>query len=75
MIFASNVDTRNASGRPEFHLYLVNEDGSGQERLTFDGQFNSFPMFSPDGKTLVWVSDRHAKEPGEFNVFLADWVP
>ncbi|MGB5047250.1 MAG: hypothetical protein WBO11_19970, partial [Nitrospira sp.] len=75
VIFASNVDTRNASGRPEFHLYLVNEDGSGQERLTFDGQFNSFPMFSPDGKTLVWVSDRHAKEPGEFNVFLADWVP
>ena len=75
VIFASNVDTRNASGRPEFHLYLVNEDGSGQERLTFEGQFNSFPMFSPDGKTLVWVSDRHAKEPGEFNVFLADWVP
>ena len=75
VIFASNVETRNASGRPDFHLYLVNEDGSGQERLTVDGHFNSFPMFSPDGKTLVWVSDRGAKEPGEFNVFLADWVP
>ena len=75
LIFASNVETRNPSGRPEFHLYLINEDGSGLERLTFEGQFNSFPMFSPDGKTLVWVSDRQAKEPGEFNVFLADWVP
>lgn len=75
LIFSSNVETRNDGGRPEFHLYLVNEDGSGLERLTFDGQFNSFPMFSPDGKRLVWVSDRGAKERGEFNVFLADWVP
>lgn len=75
LIFSSNVETRNEGGRPEFHLYLVNEDGSGLERLTFDGQFNSFPMFSPDGKRLVWVSDRGAKERGEFNVFLADWVP
>jgi Tol biopolymer transport system component len=32
-------------------------------------------MCSPDGKRLVWVSDRSAKTPGEFNVFLADWVP
>lgn len=75
LIFSSNVETRNEGGRPEFHLYLVTEDGSGLERLTFDGKFNSFPMFSPDGKRLVWVSDRQAKEPGEFNVFLADWVP
>ena len=65
----------NESGRPAFHLYLVNESGAALERLTFDGQFNSFPMFSPDGKRLVWVSDRGAKERGEFNLFLADWVP
>jgi Tol biopolymer transport system component len=32
-------------------------------------------MFSPDGKRLVWVSDRSSKVPDEFNVFLADWVP
>ena len=75
LIFSSNVETRNESGRPQFHLYLIHEDGSAQERLTFEGQFNSFPMFSPDGKRLVWVSDRGAKERGEFNVFLADWVP
>lgn len=75
VIFSSNVETRGEGGRPSFHLYLVNDDGTGLERLTVEGQFNSFPMFSPDGKRLVWVSDRHAKEPGEFNVFLADWVP
>jgi Tol biopolymer transport system component len=75
IIFSSNVETRGEGGRPSFHLYLVNDDGTGLERLTLEGRFNSFPMFSPDGKRLVWVSDRHAKEPGEFNVFLADWVP
>lgn len=75
IIFSSNVETRNEGGRPSFHLYLVNDDGTGLERVTLEGRFNSFPMFSPDGKRLVWVSDRNAKEPGEFNVFLADWIP
>ncbi len=75
IIFSSNVETRGEGGRPSFHLYLIGDDGTGLERLTFEGQFNSFPMFSPDGKRLVWVSDRHAKQPGEFNVYLAEWVP
>ena len=75
IIFSSNVDTREEGGRPSFHLYLVGDDGGGLERLTFEGRFNSFPMFSPDGKRVVWVSDRQAKMPGEFNVFLAEWVP
>ncbi len=75
IIFSSNVETRGDGGRPSFHLYLVGDDGTELERLTFKGHFNSFPMFSPDGKRLVWVSDRNAKQPGEFNVFLADWIP
>jgi TolB protein len=75
IIFSSNIETRGEGGRPSFHLYVIGEDGQGLERLTFDGQFNSFPMFSPDGTSLVWVSDRQAKTPGEFNVFLADWAP
>lgn len=75
IIFSSNVETRREPGRPGFHLYLVRDDGEGLERVTFEGQFNSFPMFSPDGKRLVWVSDRQAKTAGEFNVFLAEWVP
>jgi TolB protein len=75
IIFSSNLETRGDGGRPSFHLYLVRDDGTGVERLTTEGHFNSFPMFSPDGKRLVWVSDRNSTTPGEFNVFLADWVP
>jgi len=62
-------------GPPTFHLYLVNDDGTGTEQVTTAGRFNSFPMFSPDGKRLVWVSDRNASGKGEFNLFIADWVP
>jgi Tol biopolymer transport system component len=75
IIFSSNSETRGEGGRPAFHLYLVRDDGNKLERVTYQGQFNSFPMFSPDGKRLVWVSDRGAGTPGEFNIFLADWVP
>ena len=75
IVFSSNIETKGEGGRPSFHLYAIGEDGQGLERLTFDGHFNSFPMFSPDGTRFVWVSDRLAKTPGEFNVFLADWVP
>ena len=75
IIFSSNVETKGEGGRPSFHLYLIGDDGGGLERLTTEGHFNSFPMFSPDGTRLVWVSDRMSKVPGEFNVFMADWVP
>jgi Tol biopolymer transport system component len=31
-------------------------------------------MFSPDGRRLVFASNRGGSEPGETNVFIADWV-
>jgi Tol biopolymer transport system component len=31
-------------------------------------------MFSPDGKKIVFASNRNAKSAGETNVFIADWV-
>jgi Tol biopolymer transport system component len=75
IIFSSSQHDRGKEGPPTFHLHLVNDDGSGLEQITAIGRFNSFPMFSPDGKRLVWASDRNASEKGEFNLFIADWVP
>ena len=54
---------------------MVNTDGSGLERVTHGARFDSFPMFSPDGKKILFCSTRNAKEPHEFNIFIADWVP
>jgi Tol biopolymer transport system component len=31
-------------------------------------------MWSPDGKKLVWASNRNPKSPGETNLFIAEWV-
>jgi Tol biopolymer transport system component len=42
--------------------------------VTFNPEFDGFPMFSPDGRTLVWASNRRGA-PGETNLFLADWRP
>ena len=76
IIFSSNFSEKSGGqGRPSFHLFLVNDQGSKLEQITTQGHFNSFPMFSPDGSKLVWVSNRNAAGPREFNIFLADWVP
>jgi len=48
--------------------------GSGLERITTSPEFDSFPMFSPEGRRLVFASNRHARERGETNIFIADWV-
>jgi len=31
-------------------------------------------MFSPDGKKLVFASNRYGTVQGETNIFVADWV-
>ena len=43
-----------------FDLYLINVDGTGLEQVTFSTTFDGFPMFSPDGKKLVFASNRHS---------------
>jgi len=71
IVFSSNMD--DPAGR-EFDIYMINVDGTGLERITHSADFDGFPMFSPDGTKLVFASNRHAAQPGETNVFIADWI-
>jgi TolB protein len=76
IIFASNRDDWHADIKAyghNFELYLINLDGTGLERLTYNTVFDSFPMFSPDGKKLVWASNRNPQKPHETDIFIADW--
>ena len=77
IIFSSNYDpvTHATGGEGNFELWMMNPDGSGLERITYSDGFDGFPMFSPDGKKLVWASNRNGKAPHETNIFIADWVP
>jgi len=71
IIFSSDLLQPN---RGIFHLYRVNLDGSNLQQITTEGHFNAFAMFSHDGKTLVWASDRATNTPGEIDIFTATWV-
>jgi Tol biopolymer transport system component len=53
---------------------LINQDGTGLDRVTYHPDFDAFPMFSSNGKRLVWASNRNGKAPHETNIFIADWV-
>ncbi len=56
-----------------FDLFLVNLDGTGLEQVTYNQSFDGFPMFSPDGKKLVFASNRHDANGTDTNIFVADW--
>ena len=38
------------------------------------GVFDGFPVFSNDGKKLVFSSNRNNNGTHDTNLFLADWV-
>jgi Tol biopolymer transport system component len=77
IIFASNMDDWHDDIKKfghNFELYLINIDGTGLERITFNNVFDSFPMFSPDGKKLAFASNRNAQKPRATDIFIADWI-
>lgn len=75
IIFSSNFVAPRSGN---FELYLVSAEESMAtadklERVTTSEVFDGFAMFSPDGKRLMWASNRYAKSTGETNVFVADF--
>jgi TolB protein len=76
IIFSSNMDDWREDIKRyghNFELYLINSDGSGLERITFNDGFDSFPMFSADGKKLVFGANRNPQKPRATDIFIADW--
>jgi TolB protein len=71
IIFASNYG--DPKGR-EFDLWMVGLDGGNLERITYSEGFDGFPMWSTDGTTFVFCSNRHNSKPGETNVFVTKWI-
>lgn len=71
IIFCSNHEYKR--GFP-FNMYIVNADGSKLEKISRDKGFDAFPMFSPDGKKVIFCSNRNNGGTRDTNIFIADWV-
>lgn len=77
IIFSSNLDDWHEDIKQfghNFELYLINSDGSELERITSNSVFDSFPMFSNDGKKLVFGANRNPDKPRATDIFIADWA-
>jgi Tol biopolymer transport system component len=45
-------------GHANYELYVMRRDGSFKTRITFSSGADILPVFSPDGKYLMWTSKR-----------------
>ena len=71
IIFCSNHEYKR--GFP-FNMYTMKADGTGIEKISHDRSFDAFPMFTPDGKKIVFCSNRNNGGTRDTNIFIADWV-
>jgi sugar lactone lactonase YvrE len=54
-----------AYGNTSSTIAVINEDGSGQTKLTSEGFNDRYPAWSPDGSQIVFQSNRYA---GRYNI-------
>lgn len=75
IVFTSNFADSSGSRMPNFDLWRIRPDGSDLDRVTNSPVFDGFPMWSYDGKKIIFASNRGVSaNPHETNIFIADWV-
>ncbi|MEM0897825.1 MAG: M28 family peptidase [Verrucomicrobiota bacterium] len=67
LVFATNLQ-----GFANFELYLVDAEGKKEPvRVSETEGFDGLPVFSPDGKTISWTSNRTPKKQSQ--IFIGRW--
>ncbi len=56
------IERDAANGTSESHIWVMNDDGSGQRQFTHGPGSEEHPRWSPDGTLLAFQSDRTAGE-------------
>jgi TolB protein len=71
LAFTSDRDGERLSGtvqdRTVKEIYIADYDGQSQQRVTVGRTLNAFPAWSPDGRSLAYVSWRR----GQPNIFVS----
>lgn len=57
---------------PNYDLFLMKSEGGEATRITFDAAFDGLPVFSPDGKKIMWTSQRAGLTAPQ--IFIADFA-
>ncbi len=52
--------------RTDRNIFVINSDGENLQQLTSSASYDDFPDWSPDGKQIVFSSDRD----GDYEIFL-----
>jgi Tol biopolymer transport system component len=60
-------------GRPNYDLYWLDVDTGKKVRITYAPGADVLPVFSPDGKRLMWTSTRDGRRAAQ--LYIADFVP
>jgi Tol biopolymer transport system component len=61
------------AGRPNYDLYWMNIDTGKRVRLTYAPGADVLPVFTNDGKKIMWTSTRDGRSPAQ--LYIADFVP
>ena len=52
---------------------MIDVNGKNLERITHGETFDAFPVFSNDGKNLIFSSNRNNGGGRDTNLFIAEW--
>lgn len=70
------IYSTSVHGHQNYELYLMPVETGKAKRVTFWHGADVLPVFSGDGKKLMWTSKRGKDKAGQFSsqLFIADWV-
>lgn len=67
----SVVFTTSIHGHRNYEVYWLNIETGAQRRITYSPRFDGLPVISPDGKKMMWTSQRGPDESSQ--IFIADF--
>jgi Tol biopolymer transport system component len=62
----------NLTAPMKMELFVGNADGSGSKQITSFGCASFAPQFTPDGKRIIFASNKNKCDSREFELFIVD---